>query len=52
MITEEYNIAGLVITEDYNTAGLVITEMTFLPLYLKGIVGSSVVQVMAEAANE
>ena len=24
----------------------------FFPLYLKGIVGSSVVQVMAEAANE
>ena len=37
--------------EDY-TVGLAITEVTFFPLDLKGIVGSSVVQVMAEAANE
>ena len=37
--------------EDY-TVGLAITEVTFFSLHLKGIVGSSVVQVMAEAANE
>ena len=28
------------------------SQVTFFPLDLKGIVGSSVVQVMAEAANE